>query len=853
MAGKTIFSRLVEALTGDSTRPDRQPETSDVPMLSDRIGYRAYDASRRIYHLTQSRGFILELGPLVGADERIGDILTTIFSDQLEPGCEFQVINFASPRVAERLQAWAFERVKAGGVFDRLARYRLELLRGGAWKSLASDGPFCLRNFRVFLSVGVKETSSISVEDLDRIRDGVVSSLDSIGVQTRDLLPTDLIRFIDDMLCPSTGAGDDAPEYSPLDPINEQCVRRDLVTRIMKDRVLLQAPSLRPSGEHVDGVPQLADFSPDRFDVRTFSVRYFPHVWAPFDTQRIVGDIFNPKLCLPCPVLQTMCGVMPGLEDSETKAGFKFARTTSLADGTGAKLVPSIKTAAAEWERVQQQVRLGQKLLQVYYSVTMISPLGKGDANARTLKAMYKAASWDMTDETYLHFTGLLAAMPLMLPDGLSHDLRRFKRFKTVMSENVAAMAPLQGEYNGGDIPHLLLIGRRGQPQYWSPFQNQSGNHNVAIAGKSGSGKSVLLQDLTASFAGVGAKTIVIDDGRSFEHMAHALGGTFTEFNLAAGISINPFRMIDQDAASQDADYLVDCIAMLKAIVSQMARFKDHLNDTERGLIDKAVNEVWDQYGRDGTVDHVIGALTGEGAHPASRDLALGLQPFCSAGTYGGFFLGDANLDLTADLTVFELSDLSSRPELRSVVLTAIMFVASQTMRKMDRSIPKALIIDEAWQMLVGGAMADFVEAYARTCRKYGASLVTATQSINDFYKSAGSRASFENSDWVLLLQQKAESIADVKNQSRFEMSPFTEAQIRSLKRQGAEYSDILLRGPDAEFIGRLVLDRFSATLYSSSPKVFHEIERVAAQGHSMADAIEIVAFPELALREAAE
>jgi conjugal transfer ATP-binding protein TraC len=52
-------------------------------------------------------------------------------------------------------------------------------------------------------------------------------------------------------------------------------------------------------------------------------------------------------------------------------------------------------------------------------------------------------------------------------------------------------------------------------------------------------------------------------------------------------------------------------------------------------------------------------------------------------------FLGEANLDLSADLTVFELSDLASRRELRSVVLTAIMFVASQAMRKLDRQIPR--------------------------------------------------------------------------------------------------------------------------------------------------------------------
>jgi conjugal transfer ATP-binding protein TraC len=386
-----------------------------------------------------------------------------------------------------------------------------------------------------------------------------------------------------------------------------------------------------------------------------------------------------------------------------------------------------------------------------------------------------------------------------------------------------------------------------------SPFQNSAGNHNVAIAGKSGSGKSVLLQDLTASLVGVGAKTIVIDDGRSFQHMAHALGGTFTEFNLSAGISINPFRMIDPAQAESDPDYLVDCMAMLKAIISQMARFRDHLSDTERGLIDKAVNEVWAARGRDATVDDVIAALTGGEAHPLARDLALGLQPFCSSGTYGAFFLGDANLDLTADLTVFELSDLSSRPELRSVVLTGIMFIASQTMRKTSRSINKALVIDEAWQMLEGGQMADFVASFARTCRKYGASLITATQSLNDFHKSDGSRAAFENSDWVLLLQQKPESISDIKAQGRFEMSPFTEAQIRSLKRQGSDYSDVFVRGPDGEFIGRLVLDRFSATLYSSSPKIFHEIERLVGLGHSMADAIEIVAYPEDLASEAAE
>ena len=127
-------------------------------------------------------------------------------------------------------------------------------------------------------------------------------------------------------------------------------------------------------------------------------------------------------------------------------------------------------------------------------------------------------------------------------------------------------------------------------------------------------------------------------------------------------------------------------------------------------------------------------------------------------------------------LTVFELSDLSSREELRSVVLTAIMFMSSQTMRRMDRQIPKALLIDEAWQMLRGGSMADFVETYSRTCRKYGASLITATQSLNDYYKSEGSLAALENSDWPVILLQKPDTIPDFQKHARFALAPYPES-----------------------------------------------------------------------------
>src|SRR3546814_5192819 len=90
----------------------------------------------------------------------------------------------------------------------------------------------------------------------------------------------------------------------------------------------------------------------------------------------------------------------------------------------------------------------------------------------------------------------------------------------------------MQGEYLGRTVPHLLLVGLWGQPFWWSTFENGAGNHNIAICGKSGSGKSVLLQERCAALRGAGAKVVVIDDGSPFEHSVTLQRGCFVAFTL---------------------------------------------------------------------------------------------------------------------------------------------------------------------------------------------------------------------------------------------------------------------------------------------------------------------------------
>ena len=832
---------LSRGLFADTARPEKPRAHFGLDMLSDWLPYRVYDEGAKLYRNARSKGFVLEVTPLIGADERTGEILGQFFSEGLPQGACLQVLNFASPRIGSVVGPWFAPRYEQGGIYEAIARARTRRLYDLVWSSGSAHAPFHARNVRLIVSLGVPVPGSVTDAELSECREGLMGMLHSLGLHAQDLRPGGLLALIDELTSPTTAHETDIHAWNPHDTLDVQAIRRDIELEVGDDRLILRTERFRETGRDEEGNPEVGECYPDHFDVRHYAVRSTPERWAPWECARLIGDMFTDKLRFPCPTATMLCLVYPDQEAASARAGFKFMRTTSLSQTKSARFLPKLAEQSAEWRHVQAELHAGKKLVKLFYGLTSISPLGQGDAHERIIKAIYKAAGWDLADERFLQLQGLVAAFPLSLADGLADDMARLKRLKTMLSTTAAHIAPMQGEYLGGVIPHLLLVGRRGQPFWWSPFENTAGNHNIAICGKSGSGKSVLLQELCAALRGAGAKVVVIDDGRSFEHSVKLQGGRFVEFTLASGFSLNPFSMVDDARAHEDEDYRLDCFAMIKAIVGQMARPGTAPSDTERGLIDRAVTATWEALGSGASVDDVAHALHGSESE-AGRDLATAIAPFCRGGSYGGFFAGKASFALDDDFTVFEMSDLASREELRSVVLSAIMFMTSQAMTRSSRATKKLLLIDEAWAMLKGGSMGEFVETYARTARKYGGALATATQSLNDYYKSDGARAALENSDWMLVLQQKAETIADFRANARLDMDDRTETLIRSLKRSGTEYSEVFIKGPETEAVGRLVLDPFSATIYSSDPDTYAAIQDCERRGHSLADAIRIVA-----------
>ena len=98
-----MLGSLVDLVVGDSRKPERSARAPDVPMLSHFLGYRSFDEEKRIFHQVRSKGFILELAPLVGANDRISGnvsvsyVLET-FAEANGPGAAVSRIALANIR-----------------------------------------------------------------------------------------------------------------------------------------------------------------------------------------------------------------------------------------------------------------------------------------------------------------------------------------------------------------------------------------------------------------------------------------------------------------------------------------------------------------------------------------------------------------------------------------------------------------------------------------------------------------------------------------------------------------------------------------------------------------------------------
>ncbi|MDY6469567.1 MAG: ATP-binding protein, partial [Succinivibrio dextrinosolvens] len=286
----------------------------------------------------------------------------------------------------------------------------------------------------------------------------------------------------------------------------------------------------------------------------------------------------------------------------------------------------------------------------------------------------------------------------------------------------------------------------------------------------------------------------------------------------------------------------------LKGIVQTMIAPNSVLTDQQTSVLDRVIDEEWEKYGHKLTIDIIEKALREKAEKELDGDqrvidMATQLYAFTSKGSHGKFFNGKNNITFNSNFTVLELEELSSRPALRKVVLLQLIFQIQQAVfLSKDRSEKKIVMIDEGWDLLKEGQSVKFMEHAYRKFRKYNGSMIIATQSLNDLYSSnEAGKAIAENSAFYFLLHQKPETIEQVKEEKRLDLSESGYHWLKSVYTQAGAFSEIFVKSGAGNGIGRLIVSDFQKLLYSTDPVDVQAINNYVNNGYTYTQAINCV------------
>ena len=834
-----MLSALKEFLSlTASGNPDNVPvsilrQINSIPRLSDCFPYvgwipdaecfildgSVYDTSRKHYI-----GFALELLPQVGASESMENVLHNILLS-LPVDSGLQVTLFASPDIYPMLRR-QYDLVASDGpaVFKELYRLRARYYLGATSKSLFRASSYLLRDFRCVLSI-VLPYSPFEAPELDQAlhcRESIQAILKSAYLPNWRWSPDDLLRFASYFLDPRAIY---APAQFTVAPYQPHMILRH---QLRNPEITL---ALQPYELRLQAMDQA------QMALRTYSVKGYPEEFSLSAMSALIGDAFQQALAYPCPFAITIGCITQDTESARNKAYLRSARATQMAESVFAKWQPELRERKLQWDHVIRTFSEGGSLIRLYHQIVLLCQPDLIARAENSTKSIWQARGFTLINDFYFQHQALTAALPMTLTPALQNDIGVLMRYHTLTTMNAVSLSPLIAEWKGTPTPVMTLFGRRGQIMGFDLFDNQGGNYNFGVAALSGSGKSVLVNEMTMRYLACGTKVWIIDVGRSYQNLCSILGGSFIEFTQDAAICINPFSMV--------IDINMD-MEMILPLIAQMAFPRGGITDYEYALLGNYIKDVWDAKQNDATItdlwDHIqaqIAGACGDLARDLNR-LLVALQPYTAHGVYASYFNGPANIDFSNDFVVLELEELKSRKDLQSIVLQIIMYRITQEMY-LDRSRRKLVIIDEAWDLLGSNTSASFIEAGYRRARKYRGSFGMITQSIDDFYKNAAGRAAIDNADWLFLLRQKPENIDRIQKEGKLHIDEFLRRLLNSVSTEHGMYSEIFVSGPMGSGVGRLLLDPFTMLLYSTRAEDFEAIRSYQARGLDIVDAIKQV------------
>ena len=476
-----------------------------------------------------------------------------------------------------------------------------------------------------------------------------------------------------------------------------------------------------------------------------------------------------------------------------------------------------------------ESMKEGAKPVKITYSVVLFAPTKERvEAAAMAARNIWRESRFELMEDKFVALPMFLNCLPFCTDRDAVRDLFRYK---TMTTEQAAVVLPVFGEWKGTGTYHAALISRNGQLMSLS-LHDSNTNKNLVIAAESGSGKSFLTNELIFSYLSEGAQVWVIDAGKSYQKLSEMLNGDFVHFEEGTHVCLNPFELIQNYEDEEDA---------IVSLVCAMASAKGLLDEWQISALKQVLSRLWEEKGKEMKVDDIAERCLEEENDQRLKDIGQQLYAFTSKGSYGKYFSRKNNVSFQNQFTVLELDELQGRKHLRQVVLLQLIYQIQQEVFLGERNRKKVVIVDEAWDLLKEGEVSVFMEHAYRKFRKYGGSVVIATQSINDLYENAVGRAIAENSASMYLLGQTEETVESVKRSGRLTLSEGGFHTLKTVHTIQGVYSEIFIKSKSGMGVGRLIVGDFQKLLYSTDPVDVNAIDQFVKQGMSIPEAIKAV------------
>jgi type IV secretion system protein VirB4 len=242
------------------------------------------------------------------------------------------------------------------------------------------------------------------------------------------------------------------------------------------------------------------------------------------------------------------------------------------------------------------------------------------------------------------------------------------------------------------------------------------------VLGRTGAGKSFLLNFLITNLQKYRPHTFIFDLGGSFESLTKLFGGSYVNVGMQSQkFSINPFSLAP---TKENLDFLTLFVKVLLQGSSQV------------GLAPAVERELYHQIENLYAVEPPLRTL-GVLSNTLPHELSEHLGKWTRGGQFGLLFDNAEDTISFSTFQCFDFQQMSRYPDILEPLLFYILHCASAVIRDNEIShLFKAFFIDEAWIFLRNPSIQKYVVEALKTWRKHNAAMVLSTQSLDELRRS---------------------------------------------------------------------------------------------------------------------